>query len=115
MNGTIMRDTYTVKAAKSHEDKKFDADSSTLATSSPKAKVKKTTSSNEIRLIDYTEKAFVVVGNTNDYAEQLKELSGKWITVRWGGKAWMFSKKRLSEVSELLDLAPEMLSEDEAL
>ncbi|EAA1036066.1 hypothetical protein SHN22_001070, partial [Salmonella enterica subsp. enterica serovar Senftenberg] len=104
-----------VKAAKSHEDKKFDADSSTLATSSPKAKVKKTTSSNEIRLIDYTEKAFVVVGDTNDYAEQLKELSGKWITVRWGGKAWMFSKKRLSEVSELLDLAPEMLSEDEAL
>ncbi|EBK5248674.1 TPA: hypothetical protein ACJV29_004077 [Salmonella enterica subsp. enterica serovar Ordonez] len=108
-------DVKAVKAAKSHEDKKFDADSSTLATSSPKAKVKKTTSSNEIRLIDYTEKAFVVVGDTNDYAEQLKELSGKWITVRWGGKAWMFSKKRLSEVSELLDLAPEMLSEDEAL
>ncbi|MGT1153124.1 hypothetical protein ACVPW9_19730, partial [Klebsiella pneumoniae] len=84
-------------------------------TSIPKAKAKKTSSSNEIRLIDYTEKAFVVVGDTNDYAEQLKELSGKWITVRWGGKAWMFSKKRLNEVSELLDLAPEMLSEDEAL
>ncbi|EPT7053753.1 hypothetical protein P2G72_06330 [Cronobacter sakazakii] len=108
-------DVKAVKAAKSHEDNKSDADSSTLSTPSPKAKVKKTTSSSEIRLIDYTEKAFVVVGDTSDYVQQLKELSGRWISVRWGGKAWMFSKKRLNEVAELLDLAPEMLSDDEVL
>lgn len=108
-------DVKAVKAAKSHEDNKSDADSSTLSTPSPKAKVKKTTSSSEIRLIDYTEKAFVVVGDTSDYVQQLKDLSGRWISVRWGGKAWMFSKKRLNEVAELLDLAPEMLSDDEVL
>ncbi|MEV8829985.1 hypothetical protein AB0063_16605 [Klebsiella pneumoniae] len=108
-------DVKAVKAAKSHEDNKSDADSSTLSTPSPKAKVKKTTSSSEIRLIDYTEKAFVVVGDTSDYVQQLKDLSGRWISVRWGGKAWMFSKKRLNEVAELLDLAPEMLSDNEVL
>lgn len=106
-------DVKAVKAAKNHEDNKFDSDSSTFSTPSPKDKVNKPTSSSEIRLIDYTEKAFVVVGDTSDHVQQLKDLSGRWITVRWGGKAWMFSKKRLNEVSELLGLPPQMLREDD--
>ncbi|WP_222422330.1 hypothetical protein [Yersinia mollaretii] len=75
--------------------------------------VGKSTTSDEVRLIDYTDKAFVVIGDTSSYAQQLKDLSGKWITVRFGGKAWMFSKKRLNDVANLLELSPELQSDED--
>ncbi|MHC2795951.1 hypothetical protein ACVINZ_004963 [Mesorhizobium jarvisii] len=57
-----------------------------------------------IALFDYTEKAFIVRGDTVDFKEKLRELGGKWISTKDGGKAWMFSKRRLNEVAVLLQV-----------
>lgn len=62
--------------------------------------------SSKIDLVDYTEKAFVVTGNTSDYKERFSALNGKWMKLKTGGFGWMFSKKRLVEVSEILGLPP---------
>lgn len=60
----------------------------------------------EFWLEDYTEKAFIIPGNTVDVADRIKELGGKWISIRGGGKAWMFSKRRLDEVAKALKMKP---------
>lgn len=62
-----------------------------------------------IRLIDYTEKAFVVVGDTTDFKERLSDLNGKWTKLKSGGNGWMFSKKRLDDVSNLLGIDSELV------
>ncbi|MNR90906.1 hypothetical protein D3C72_219000 [compost metagenome] len=59
-----------------------------------------------IKLINYTEKAFVVVGNTTKVKEELSSINGKWIKTKNIGYAWMFSKKRLNEVAEILKIPP---------
>jgi hypothetical protein len=53
---------------------------------------------------DYTEKSFVVCGDTMHLKDKMMELGGKWIAVRSGGKAWMFSKRRLTDVATALHL-----------
>ncbi|MEY9281675.1 hypothetical protein [Bradyrhizobium yuanmingense] len=58
--------------------------------------------SDAIVLCDYTDKSFVVVGNTVKFKDDLKAAGGKWISARNGTKCWNFSKKRLSEVAKLL-------------
>lgn len=55
---------------------------------------------------DYTEKAFIIPGNTVEHVDKLKELRGKWMTCRDGRKAWMFSKRRLNEVAKALKVKP---------
>lgn len=106
-------DVKAVRAAKSHEAETFTGSETKQIARSENAKAPKSTTSDEIRLIDYTDKAFVVIGDTSSYAQQLKDLSGKWITVRFGGKAWMFSKKRLNDVANLLELPPELQSDED--
>ncbi|MCP9231119.1 hypothetical protein NMG46_12785 [Mesorhizobium sp. LMG 17147] len=61
-----------------------------------------------IGLFDYTEKAFVVRGDTVDFKEKLRELGGKWISTKDGSKAWMFSKRRLKQVATLLRVAAKL-------
>lgn len=106
-------DVKAVRAAKSHEAETFTRSETKQIARSENAKAPKSTTSDEVRLIDYTDKAFVVIGDTSSYAQQLKDLSGKWITVRFGGKAWMFSKKRLNDVANLLELSPELQSDED--
>ncbi|ESX21372.1 hypothetical protein [Mesorhizobium sp. LSJC264A00] len=60
---------------------------------------------NEVFMEDYTEKAFIVRGNTIDYKEAFKGANGRWISVK-GGKAWMFSKRHLKDVAKILKLKP---------
>lgn len=57
-----------------------------------------------IWLEDYSEKSFAVRGNTVAQKDELKLLGGKYISLRTGGKGWNFSKKRLVEVSSLLNI-----------
>jgi hypothetical protein len=59
--------------------------------------------SDEIRVVSYTDKAFVVRGNTKVLKEQLSAAGGKWIKTRSGTWAWMFSKRRLKEVASILE------------
>lgn len=60
----------------------------------------------EIWLEDYTDKAFIVRGNTVEHKEELKEASGRWISVRDKSKAWMFSKRHVTEVAKILGIKP---------
>ncbi|KVF64002.1 hypothetical protein WJ17_24165 [Burkholderia vietnamiensis] len=60
--------------------------------------------SKKIELIDYTERALVVVGDTTAFKEKLSSMNGKWMKMKSGGYGWMFSKKRLDEVAEVLSV-----------
>lgn len=75
----------------------------------PKSSAVKNDSKNDIKLIDYTEKAFVVTGNTVLFKDELTALNGKWIKLRFGGHGWMFSKKRISDVSKILNVTPSLV------
>lgn len=58
------------------------------------------------RLEEYSNKSFVVRGDSTEFKDELKGLGGKWIRTREGTYAWNFSKKKLTQVSELLSLRP---------
>ncbi|MGN6026008.1 hypothetical protein ACP6NF_16575 [Alcaligenes faecalis] len=60
----------------------------------------------KIKFLDYTERAFVVTGNTAEFKGKLSAINGKWIRLKTGGYGWMFSKKRLEEVAMILGLPP---------
>jgi hypothetical protein len=74
---------------------------------SPKMKV----SSAAISFEDYTDKSFVVRGDTRDKKDELKELGGKWIKTRDGSYAWNFSKKKVQQVADLYGMAPDIADE----
>lgn len=61
---------------------------------------------NDIILIDYSEKAIAVIGNTYEIKEGLKNLGGKFnkfLTVEGEKKAgWIFNKSQADKVSDLL-------------
>jgi hypothetical protein len=78
--------------------------------SAPRATTVK--SNDPIWLDDYTEKAFIVRGDTTTKKDQLKELGGKYIALRTGGRGWMFSKKRLTEIAEACGIAPSYKTEE---
>ena len=59
--------------------------------------------SHDCRLEDYTDKSFVVRGNSTEFKDDLKGLGGKWIRTP-DGYAWNFSKKKLTQVANLLSL-----------
>lgn len=69
---------------------------------SSKPKASEGASEEDIWLEDYSEKSFAVRGNTVEKKDELKELGGKYIPLKTGGKGWNFSKKRLVEVAKLL-------------
>jgi len=58
-----------------------------------------------IELVDYTEKSFVVVGDTTKFRDQLHALNGKWMKMKNGSFGWMFSKRRVDEVTKLLGIS----------
>ena len=61
---------------------------------------------NDIILIDYSEKAIAVIGNTYEIKEGLKNLGGKFnkfLTIEGEKKAgWIFNKSQADKVSDLL-------------
>jgi len=62
-----------------------------------------------IKLINYTDKAFVITGNTKVFKDELSSINGKWIKLKFGGHGWMFSKKRLSEAAEILGVDAKLI------
>ncbi|WP_186136535.1 hypothetical protein [Burkholderia gladioli] len=61
-----------------------------------------------LRLVEYSEKSFVVVGNSEAHRDALLAEGGKWISLRFGGKGWMFAKRRLGNVAAILDLSTDL-------
>jgi Large polyvalent protein associated domain 29 len=56
----------------------------------------------EINILDYSEKAFAVVGDTKPIKEKLKALGGSFNARLTCGAGWVFSKKKLDEVTKAL-------------
>ncbi|MVW78091.1 hypothetical protein [Bordetella sp. 02P26C-1] len=81
-------------------------ESTKLAAASPLKTERSNASGATASLEDYTDKSFVVRGDTKLLKEELKELGGKWIKTREGSYAWNFSKKKLEAVAELLSVQP---------
>ncbi|WP_443683662.1 LPD29 domain-containing protein [Phocaeicola plebeius] len=59
---------------------------------------------NELHLIDYSEKAVAIIGNTRDYVAELKELGGRFNGKLKCGAGWVFSKKREPELRAAFSL-----------
>lgn len=55
-----------------------------------------------LRLLDYSEKAFAVVGDTKAHRKQLKQLGGRFNRNLRCGAGWIFSKKKAKEVATAL-------------
>lgn len=56
----------------------------------------------KLRMVDYSEKAFAIVGDTKPYRAQLKKLGGRYNPKLKCGAGWIFSKKRGKEVATAL-------------
>lgn len=56
----------------------------------------------EIQIIDYSEKAIAVIGDTKPIKDQLKAIGGRFNFRLSCGAGWIFSKKQLPEVERLL-------------
>lgn len=56
----------------------------------------------EIQIIDYSERAIAVIGDTKPIKEQLKAIGGKFNFRLSCGAGWIFSKNQLPEVENLL-------------
>lgn len=54
------------------------------------------------QIIDYSEKAVAVMGDTRDIKDKLKELGGRFNPRLSCGAGWVFSKKQRAEVEKLL-------------
>lgn len=77
-------------------------------TASPTALV----NSEKIAFKGYTEKSFVIVGNSKEFKDEIKELGGKWMRCSDGTFAWMFSKKKLEAVAKLLGVPAILVTEN---
>ena len=61
---------------------------------------------NDIKIVNYTDKSFVLIGNTVNIKENIKALGGKWnANLRDGMKGWIFSKSKEKEVREAFKLS----------
>ena len=56
----------------------------------------------QFQIIDYSEKAIAVVGDTRDIKDKLKALGGRFNPRLSCGAGWIFSKKQCAEVEKLL-------------
>lgn len=56
----------------------------------------------QFQIIDYSEKAIAVVGDTRDIKDKLKALGGRFNPRLSCGAGWVFSKKQRTEVEKLL-------------
>jgi hypothetical protein len=56
----------------------------------------------EIHVVDYSEKAFAVIGDTKPIKDILSDLHGTWNPRLTCGPGWIFSKKRLQSVQDKL-------------
>lgn len=59
---------------------------------------------NGLQLVDYSEKAFVITGDTRDKKDLLKALGGRFNPRLNCGAGWVFSKLRINEVRQRLGL-----------
>ena len=52
--------------------------------------------SNQLTIEEYSDKSFVIRGDTKEYKTQLMAGHGKWNPSLKGGAGWIFSKKNMN-------------------
>jgi hypothetical protein len=57
----------------------------------------------QLTIEEYSEKAFVVRGDSKKYKEQLVNMKGKWNSHLTGGPGWIFSNRHTEIVSKFLE------------
>ena len=62
---------------------------------------------------DYTEKSFVVFGETKNFKETLKELGGKYNSNLKVGPGWVFSKSNKEQVEQWMNSISNIKSKEE--
>lgn len=81
-------------------------DTETLVAHKPKIKKASRPEVNQVKMIDYSEKAIAVIGDSTEIYDELKELRGVWnrnLTVDGERtKGWLFPKSKESQVSDIL-------------
>lgn len=110
MTVSPMVDERVVRAA--HESTRGDLGADTPPTVPAKKKSPKD-GEEGIWLEEYSDKSFVVRGNSLEFAAKLKEIGGRWMSLRNGGKGWMFSKRWLDDVAKLLKQKPKLRPQSE--
>jgi hypothetical protein len=55
-----------------------------------------------MNLSTYSDKSFVITGNTKEYKDELKELGGKWNSKLTCGSGWVFSLTKKKELESWL-------------
>lgn len=55
-----------------------------------------------INIESYSEKSFVIYGNTKEYKDKIKELGGKFNSNLKVGPGWIFSNTKIDKVKEWL-------------
>ena len=60
----------------------------------------------EIWFLDYSDKAFLICGDTKPVKEQIKDAGGRWMKSRDGTMGWVFPKSRVNEIARLLGISP---------
>ncbi len=56
----------------------------------------------ELKVVDYSEKAIVVTGNTKLFKTEIKKLGGRYNPRLKCGQGWVFSSKKRDEVEDLV-------------
>ena len=77
----------------------------TAKTSEKKSSKTTKTQSVDLQVIDYSEKAFAIIGDTKVIKVTLKELGGKYNPKLRCGAGWIFSKKKQDKVTSALGIA----------
>lgn len=57
---------------------------------------------NKLRFIDYSEKAFAIIGETKEIKDQLKKLGGRFNPRLKCGAGWIFPKCKGKEIATAL-------------
>jgi len=57
-----------------------------------------------LQIIDYSDKAFALIGNTKPVKEKIKALGGRWNAHLKCGPGWIFSKQKLALVKSNFNL-----------
>jgi hypothetical protein len=62
------------------------------------------TPTTDLKYIDYSPKAFAIIGNTKPIKDKLKNLGGRFNPFLTCGAGWIFSKSKETTVKQLLNL-----------
>ena len=68
----------------------------------------------DITISDYTEKSFVIRGNTKEYSRFLADSGGKWNPNLKDGSGWIFSMKKKQEIENWLNSESKDKSKNES-